>query len=353
MIARTTHDLQDPRFALLQAKDPASDGRFWYAVVTTGIYCRPSCPSRAPNPRNVRFFAGISDARVAGFRPCRRCNPDGLSPAQENAALVERTCRLIQQAEHPLSLAALAEAVQLTPTYFHRLFKQHTGVTPRDYAAAHRATRARQELRDDATVTEAIHAAGFGSNGRFYEASAAMLGMSPKAYQRGGLGETLHFALGQTTLGTLLAASSAKGIACILLGDDPAALLKDLQDRFPRATLIGGEPAYETTIARIAALAEAPRIALDLPLDIRGTLFQQRVWQALQGIPAGTTVTYTEIAARIGAPKAVRAVAAACAANALAIAIPCHRVVRQDGNLAGYRWGLARKQALLVREKAA
>ena len=252
----------------------------------------------------------------------------------------------------PPFLADLADAAGLSPGYFHRLFKSVTGLTPRQYAAATRATRVRKDLRTSGTVTEAIYASGFGSNGRFYEQSDALLGMTPSRYRAGGTKETLRFAVGQSSLGAILVASSDKGVTAILIDDDPDALVRDLQDRFPNATLVGGDKAYEALVARVVGAVEAPATAIDLPLDIRGTAFQQRVWNALREIPAGTTATYAEIAAIIGAPRAFRAVAGACAANVLAVAIPCHRVVRNDGALSGYRWGVERKRTLIAREVA-
>ncbi|KQT34959.1 6-O-methylguanine DNA methyltransferase [Sphingomonas sp. Leaf412] len=351
MTNRPSHDTAaDPRWARIVARDPAADGHFWYSVATTGVYCRPSCPSRAARPENVAIHDTPEEARAAGFRACRRCNPDGSSRAAENAALVEAACRTIEAAEARVPLADLASAAGLSAAHFHRLFKAQTGVTPHAYAAAHRAARVQAALSAGANVTAALFEAGFGSSARFYDAAPAMLGMAPSRYRAGGGAEELRFAVGATSLGALLVASSAAGVAAILLGDDADALVRELQDRFPDARLIGGDGAYERIVAQVAGLVEAPGMGIDLPLDIRGTAFQRRVWEALRRIPAGRTVGYAEIAARIGAPAAVRAVAGACAANAHAVAIPCHRVVRTDGALSGYRWGVERKRALLLRE---
>jgi AraC family transcriptional regulator of adaptative response/methylated-DNA-[protein]-cysteine methyltransferase len=289
---------------------------------------------------------------ATGFRPCKRCNPDGLSVEAENVAMVARACRLIEQSEEEPSLADLAAVVSRSPSYFHRRFKAVTGLTPKDYAAANRASKVRERLANGNSVTEAIYDAGFNSSGRFYEKSTGMLGMTPSRYRAGGANEEIRFAVGETSLGTILVASSTKGVASILLGDDPNELLRELQDRFPKARLIGADKSYEALVARVVGFIEAPRLSLDLPLDVRGTAFQRRVWQALQGVPIGQTVSYTEIARRIGSPNAMRAVAGACAANHLAVAIPCHRVVRNDGSLSGYAWGVERKQALLTREAA-
>lgn len=340
----------DPRWAPVVNRDRSADGKFYYSVKTTGVYCRPSCAARLANPRNVRFHATPADAERAGFRPCKRCKPDQPSLQEQHAAQVAEACRLIESAGETPSLAALAEAAGLSTYHFHRVFKASTGLTPKDYASAHRARRLRDQLSTSNTVTEAIYGAGFNSSSRFYETSDAMLGMTPGDYRAGGTNAEITFAVGECSLGSILVATSVKGICAILLGNDPDALARDLQDRFPRARLIGGDARFEAMVAKVVGFVEAPGIGLGLPLDVRGTVFQQRVWRALREIPAGSTASYTEIAKRIGEPKAARAVAAACAANALAVAIPCHRVVKTDGALSGYRWGVERKRALLARE---
>jgi AraC family transcriptional regulator of adaptative response/methylated-DNA-[protein]-cysteine methyltransferase len=340
----------DPRWARIVARDKAADGRLWYSVATTGVYCRPSCPSRKANPRNVVLHDTLEGARATGFRPCRRCNPEGPLLERENAALVARACRIIEDSEEEPALEALAEAVGRSAGYFHRVFKAATGLTPKAYAAADRAKKVREGLETCNSVTAAIYDAGFNSSGRFYEKSTGMLGMTPTQYRAGGADEAIRFAVGQTSLGAILVASSTKGVASILLGDDPDALVRNLQDRFPKARLVGADKDYEALVARVVGFVENPGIGLELPLDVRGTAFQRRVWQALQEIPAGARTSYSEIARRIGSPTSVRAVAGACAANTLAIAIPCHRVVRTDGALSGYAWGVERKRALLERE---
>jgi len=340
----------DPRWARIVSRDKTADGHLWYSVSTTGIYCRPSCPSRAANPENVTLHDTLASARATGFRPCKRCNPEGLSLEGENAALVVKACRIIEMSEEEPSLEELAGAVSRSASYFHRVFKTATGLTPKGYAAADREKKVREGLQSGNSVTETIYDAGFNSSGRFYEKSTGMLGMTPTNYRAGGANEEIKFAIGQTSLGAILVASSTKGVAAILLGDDPDNLLRNLQDRFPKARLIGADREYESLIARVVGLVENPHIGLDLPLDVRGTAFQRRVWQALQTVPVGECVSYSEIARRIGSPSAVRAVAGACAANNLAIAIPCHRVVRNDGALSGYAWGVERKRALLDRE---
>jgi AraC family transcriptional regulator of adaptative response/methylated-DNA-[protein]-cysteine methyltransferase len=340
----------DPRWARIVARDKTADGHLWYSVSTTGVYCRPSCPSRTANPKNVQLHDSLESAKATGFRSCRRCNPDGPSIEAENAVLVAQACRIIEESEEEPSLEELADAIGRSPSYFHRLFKATTGLTPKDYAAADRAKKVRQGLASRNTVTEAIYDAGFSSSGRFYEKSTVMLGMTPSQYRAGGANEEIRFAVGQTSLGAILVASSKKGVASILLGDDPDELVRNLQDRFPKARLIGADRDYEALVARVVGFVETPGIGLNLPLDVRGTAFQQRVWQALQEIPVGETASYAEVARRIGSPKAVRAVAGACAANNLAVAIPCHRVVRNDGSLSGYAWGVERMRALLDRE---
>lgn len=351
--ARPTDTELDPRWARVKARDRTADGEFWYSVASTGVYCRPSCASRGANPRNVAFHDSIASAEAAGFRPCKRCRPDQAPHEAQNAAKVARACRIIEAAEEPPALADLARAVGLSPHHFHRTFKAVTGVTPKAYADARRAERVREGLASAATVTEAIYDAGFNSNGRFYEQSDGLLGMTPSDYRAGGAGAEIRFAVGECSLGSILVARSGKGVCAILLGEDPDALARELQDRFPRAQLIGDDPAFDALVAQVVGLVEQPRAGTDLPLDVRGTAFQQRVWQALREIPPGETVSYAEIARRIGAPRAIRAIAGACAANTLAVAIPCHRVVRNDGALSGYRWGVERKRALLDREAAA
>jgi len=348
MLAAATVD--DPRWAAVAARDVKADGKFVYSVKTTGVYCRPSCGARQARPENVQFHATAADAERAGFRPCRRCNPDQASLAEQHAAKVADLCRLIENAEHVPSLETLANRAGLSVYHLHRVFKTITGLTPRAYAAAHRANRVRAELDRSGTVTDAIYGAGYNSNGRFYEEANGVLGMTPTSYRAGGTNMDIRFAIGECSLGSILVAASERGVCAILLGDDPDELARELQDRFPRAVLIGGDAGFEELVAKVVGLVEAPRLGLDLPLDVRGTVFQQRVWQALREIPAGKTVSYTEIAKRIGVPKSVRAVAQACSANPLAVAIPCHRVVRSDGGLSGYRWGVERKRVLLDRE---
>ncbi|HXS06599.1 MAG TPA: bifunctional DNA-binding transcriptional regulator/O6-methylguanine-DNA methyltransferase Ada [Rhizomicrobium sp.] len=342
----------DPRWAKIVGRDKGSDGAFVYSVKTTGVYCRPSCAARLANPANVRFHATPAEARAAGFRACKRCKPD-LGRVAPHAAKVAEAARRIAASETLPSLSSLAAKAGLSPYHFHRVFKAVTGLTPRDYAAAHRGKKLREQLHDGASVTQAIYDAGYNSGSRFYEKSKSLLGMTPSRYKAGGTDEEIRFAIAKTSLGALLVAASDKGVCAILLGDDPEKLLRELQDRFSKARLMGGDAKFEKLVARVVGLVEHPRKGLDLPLDIRGTAFQQRVWKALAAIPAGKTRSYADIARKIGMPKAVRAVAQACASNTLAVAIPCHRVVKTDGGLSGYRWGVARKEELLRREEAA
>lgn len=352
-IQRAAATLADPRWAAILARSPEADGTFYYSVKTTGVYCRPSCAARQARPENVSFHASCEAAEKAGFRPCKRCKPEQLSLHEQYAVKVTEACRIIEASPHMPSLEVLAEGVGVSRYHFHRIFKQVTGLTPRQYGAAHREQRLRHQLDGGGTVTQAIFDAGYNASSRFYEKSDQVLGMTPSRYRAGGVDADIRFAIGECALGAILVAQSERGICAILMGDEPDALACDLQDRFPRAHLIGGDAAFEQLVARVVGFVEAPGIGWDLPLDIRGTAFQQRVWQALRDIPPGQTASYSDIAQRIGAPTAVRAVATACAANALAVAIPCHRVVRMDGSLSGYRWGVERKRALLENEARA
>ena len=334
----------------VQARDKTADGQFVFSVKTTGIYCRPSCSARQPRPENVSFHVSCEAAEQAGFRPCMRCKPNQAPLAEQHRLLVEKACQLIASAESAPSLEQLAAHVGLSPYHFHRLFKAIVGLTPKGYANAQRAERVRRQLNQGESVTTAMYEAGFNSSGRFYAVADRLLGMAPKAYREGGSNTLIRFAINDCSLGKVLVAQSERGICAILFADEPAQLLADLEQRFPQATLQQADASFAKTVAQVVGFIETPAAGLNLPLDIRGTVFQQRVWQALQNIPVGQTASYREIAEHIGSPRAVRAVAGACAANALAVAIPCHRVVRNDGALSGYRWGVERKRALLDRE---
>ncbi|HIZ50917.1 MAG TPA: bifunctional DNA-binding transcriptional regulator/O6-methylguanine-DNA methyltransferase Ada [Candidatus Pseudomonas excrementavium] len=355
MNAHTTtlsaYDTDEARWQAVQARDARADGHFVYAVRTTGVYCRPSSSARLPKRENVEFFHSPTAAEAAGYRPSRRVQGDRTAATAERSALIAQACRLIESAQTPPRLDELAAHAGLSHSHFHRVFKAETGLTPKAYSSAYRAHRLREELNTaNGTVTDAIYGAGFNSNSRFYESSAQVLGMRAREYRAGGAGAVIRFAIGQCSLGAILVAQSHQGICAILLGDDPERLVRDLQDQFSRAQLIGGDEDFEQLVAQVVGFIEAPAVGLNLPLDVRGTAFQQRVWQALREIPAGSRVSYAEIAERIGAPKAARAVAQACAANHIAVAIPCHRVVRRSGELSGYRWGVERKRELLRRE---
>lgn len=306
--------IADPRWSFLG--DSSADGQFVYAVITTGVYCRPGCPSRRPNPDNVRFFNDHTQAESAGFRACKRCHPQHLDSNSLQAQRIVSLCRFIESAAQEPSLAELAAHSGISRYHLQRLFKASTGMTPKAYAKAHRTK----------------------VDGQYQTASRKKSPM------------IIRYGLGTCPLGTVLIAQSDKGICAVLLGDDSQLLLEDLQQRLPKATLIAGDHSFQKVIDEVTRVIQQPHLRLALPLDIRGTLFQQQVWQALEHIPPGETRSYSAIAKAIGAPKAVRAVAGACAANAIAVIIPCHRVVRNDGNLSGYRWGLERKQKLLNQE---
>jgi AraC family transcriptional regulator, regulatory protein of adaptative response / methylated-DNA-[protein]-cysteine methyltransferase len=341
---------EEERWNAVARRDKQADGRFYYSVRTTGVYCRPSCAARLPRRENVRFYLSPREAEEAGFRACKRCRPNGPPPEKKRVQAIEGACRLIKESEEFPGLESLAHAAGMSRFHFHRTFKSVTGVTPRAFAAAERARRVRKELQRSKTVTEAIYGAGFNSNGRFYAASSEMLGMTPTRFRSGGKGVEIRFAFGESSLGLVLVAVSEKGVCAIFFGEDPEALRRDLERRFPQATLKGGDEDFAALVAKVVAFVEAPRRGLDLPLDLQGTAFERRVWQALREIPAGSTTSYRAIAERIGAPKAARAVARACAANRIAVAVPCHRVTRSDGSLSGYRWGVERKRLLIARE---
>jgi len=342
----------EQRWQAVVRRDGSADDLFVYAVKTTGIYCQPSSSSRLPKRENVEFFASAQDAEAAGYRASRRVKADSVNAATIRSALVVEACRLIDSSETQPNLDALAAQAGLSKFHFHRVFKAETGLTPKAYSVASRARRLRDELAESGKITDAIYGSGFNSNSRFYETSAGLLGMCARDYRDGGQNAVIRFAVGQCSLGAILVAQSQRGICAILLGDDPDALVRDLQDMFRKADFIGGDENFELLIAEVVGFIEAPAVGLNLPLDVRGTAFQERVWQALREIPAGETASYTQIAERIGSPKSVRAVAQACGANKIAVAIPCHRVVRHSGELSGYRWGVDRKRALLDREGA-
>ena len=331
-------------------RDAKADGQFVFAVQTTGIFCRPSCRARHALRQNVRFYPDAEAAQAAGYRPCKRCQPGNLSPEQQKIDKVTKACRLLEQ-DTPVTLEALAEAVAVSPYHFHRLFKSVTGVTPKVWQQAWRARRLRGALSEGESVTQAVLGAGFPTSSSYYRQADEVLGMTARAYRQGGKSTRIDYAVGHCELGHCLVALSERGICAVLLGDSHEALMAELQQSFPSADCMPAAPEFTEQIQSVIASLNHRATPLTLPLDIRGTAFQQQVWQALREIPTGETRSYQQIADGIGNPKAVRAVAGACAANRLAILIPCHRVVRGDGSLSGYRWGVARKAALLAREK--
>ena len=344
---------EDRRWQAVVTNDVSADGDFFYGVRTTGIYCRPSCRSRTPRQKNVVFFTERAAAEAAGFRACKRCRPDRPLDMRRTDARVVRACRWIAARQEMPQLREIAAEVGLNSFYFQRLFKRETGLTPMQYANVQRQARLRVHLSAGEGVTESALAAGYGSGEHLHAQADAALGMTPSAYRDGAPGSVIRFALGECTLGCVLVAGSERGICAISLGDTPEELLAELKRRFDRAQLVGDDTQFAAHVARVVGFVTDPRQGLgDLPLDIRGTVFQQRVWQALRRIPVGTTASYAQIAADIGLPRAVRAVAGACAANKLALAIPCHRVVRSDGSLSGYRWGIERKRVLIDAESA-
>ncbi|MEX2118855.1 MAG: bifunctional DNA-binding transcriptional regulator/O6-methylguanine-DNA methyltransferase Ada [Pirellulales bacterium] len=338
------------RWNAVAKRNRAADGAFVFGVRTTGVYCRPGCPSRLPKRANVRFFAEWSEAEQAGYRACKKCRPKAAVTQPANQEAIVRACRLIDQADEAPSLAELAEAAGLSRYYFHRRFKAVVGVTPKGYWAARQTKRLRQELSRLGGITQAILGAGFGSSGRCYAQAGESLGMTPGQLKNGAAGMRIRLAVARSPLGWVLVAATERGVCAIEFGDTRQALRERIAVRFPQAELADGDPEFSAWVAHVLSSIEAPGGGLDLPLDIQGTAFEQRVWKALQAIPAGTTASYAEVAARIGCPGAARAVGRACASNRLAVVIPCHRVIGSRGSLNGYRWGLERKHALLERE---
>ncbi|WP_039058733.1 bifunctional DNA-binding transcriptional regulator/O6-methylguanine-DNA methyltransferase Ada [Enterobacter sp. Bisph1] len=342
--------LDEQRWQQVLARDAHADGQFVFAVLTTGIFCRPSCTARHALRQNVRFFPDIQSALDAGFRPCKRCQPDKAHPQQQRLDKVATACRLLEQ-DAPISLEQLASEVALSPYHFHRLFKSVTGMTPKAWQQAWRARRLRNALATSDTVTDAVLAAGFPDSSSFYRQADASLGMTAQQFRRGGDAADISYTLSDCSLGRCLVAESERGICAILLADSDEQLLSELRSTFPRARPAQGSAAFSQRVAQVIARLDHDDAPFTLPLDLRGTAFQLQVWQALREVPAGETVSYQALANRLGKPQAVRAVASACAANKLAIVIPCHRVVRSDGALSGYRWGTARKAQLLQRER--
>jgi AraC family transcriptional regulator of adaptative response/methylated-DNA-[protein]-cysteine methyltransferase len=340
-------------WAAVIAHNATQDGRFFYSVRTTGVYCRPGCASRQPRRENVAFYETAAAAETAGFRPCKRCRPNEGSSADRHVAAIGRACALIRARDALPTLAELAAAAGISRFHFHRVFKQITGTTPRQWGKAYRLDRFAERLDSGEPIAAAVYAAGFGASSRAYAAAPNGLGMTPGARRRGGAGERIRFTVVATPLGQALVAATERGICMTALGDGRAGLEAELRQRFPKAELVPADAALAGWAERIVRFITRPGEQPDLPLDIRGTAFQARVWRALQKIPPGHTASYRDIAAVLGQPRAVRAVAQACASNKLALLVPCHRVVRSDGDLAGYRWGVERKRALIARERAA
>lgn len=341
---------RESRWQAVAMRDKAADGFFYYAVKTTGIYCRPGCASRTPKRENVAFFGTCAAAETAGYRACKRCNPAGDPPSQQLTHLITQACQQIEQAESEPTLAQLAQSAHLSKWHFQRLFKQTVGITPKQYAKAHRQQRLRNTLKTSPTITDAIYEAGFNSSSRAYQKE--ILAMTPTTYRNGAVGLPIRYTVSPCALGQVIVGLTGRGVCAIAFGDDEASLVAELKASFPKAALEQADEALGSFVQAVVGLIDEPTKSHDLPLDIRGTAFQEQVWQALRGIPAGTTIGYAELAQRIGRPKASRAVAQACGANKIALAIPCHRVVRSDDSLGGYRWGIERKETLLARELA-
>jgi len=342
---------EEIRWAAVQGRDKSADGRFVYSVESTGVYCRPSCAARLALRRNVRFHESCAEAERAGFRACKRCRPNEASLAERHAASVRVACRAIEASDSPPELGKLAESAGMSRFHFLRVFREVTGVTPRQYGEKQRAERVRSELRGGGSVTNAIYDAGFNSSSRFYEKASEMLGMTAGQFRGGGRGVKIQYAVGRSSLGLVMIAGTSRGICSVRFGESEAALIEELRGSFPAATIKAGGDDFGAWAIAVVKRIDDPRSALDLPLDIRGTAFQQRVWQALREIPAGSTRSYAELAVRVGSPAAVRAVGTACGANPVAVLVPCHRAVRSDGALSGYRWGVERKRQLLEKEQ--
>ncbi|WP_262690220.1 bifunctional DNA-binding transcriptional regulator/O6-methylguanine-DNA methyltransferase Ada [Kordiimonas aestuarii] len=346
-----TYRTNDDKWQAVLKRDATADGAFFFSVATTGVYCRPSCGARQPRRENVDFHNSPEAAEGAGFRPCKRCRPDETPAWAEREALVARACRFIEDADTTPVLADIADHIGLSPYHFHRVFKEITGITPKAYADSHRTRSVKGSLKESRTVTDAIYDAGYNANSRFYENAQGFLGMTPREYRTGAAGKSIRYTVSECSLGLMLVAATERGVCAIQLGDSREALKADLRAEFPEAEIDEATDTLGGMLTTALALVDRGKKAGEsLPLDIRGTAFQQRVWQALQDIPDGKTATYKDIAKAIGKPGAVRAVANACANNRIAVAIPCHRVIRSDGSLSGYRWGVDRKRKLLDKE---
>jgi AraC family transcriptional regulator of adaptative response/methylated-DNA-[protein]-cysteine methyltransferase len=338
------------RWDILVRREAAVEDVFYYAVKTTGVFCRCGCASRLPNQENVEFFDTCKDAELAGYRPCKRCQPGNLPSHEAKETIIVEACRRIEQTETPLKLQSLAAESGISAGHFHRLFKKIVKVTPKQYAAIVQSQRFRKSLKNGQSVTEAIYDAGYSSSSRAYEKSQERLAMTPRVYKNGGTGLSIQYSISECSLGLIVVAATDLGICAIEFGDDQETMVEQLQASFPKATLRAAGKDFSSVVRDVIVFIDTPTKDLKLPLDIQGTAFQKRVWTALREIQPGTTSSYGEIAERIGRPQSARAVANACASNTLAVAIPCHRVVRGDGKISGYKWGVQRKRLLLDRE---
>ena len=351
MNSTNSYITDESRWKAVLKRDGEAHDAFVYAVTTTGVYCRPTCPSRRPLRENVVFFEAASTAETNGFRPCRRCRPDRQPASAPADPRIIEACRILAEAGEPPTLNELAARFGLSPSYFHKLFKKNVGITPKEFGADCRLQRMRENLKNGSGVTEALYQAGYGSSSRLYEITDSRLGMTPAVFKNGGGGEVIVYAVGRSFLGPVLVAATERGICTVAFGDSASELIDGLKKDFPKADLREGGRDFAGLVEKVVSFIKAPEQGLGIPLDIQGTAFQQRVWKALRQIPLGTVTSYAELAEQVGRPKSARAVARACATNRIAVAIPCHRVVRSDGGLAGYRWGLARKKALIENEK--
>ena len=353
MKTHSTYNTDDRRWHAVVGREQSADGHFYYAVITTGIFCRPSCSAKLPNRENVEYFISSQDAQSSGYRPCRKCRPTETTVKEEAEQKIIKACRIIENSSTVPKLIDLAIALELSPYYFHRLFKKYVGVTPKQFASNYRSRRLKNYLKVSESITEAFYDAGFSSSSGAYNKTQDQLAMKPKVYRAGGVGITIHYGVVECILGWIIIAATDRGICAIEFGDDPAMLPRQLQDRFPKATITKAGPGFSSLIEEVVKYVKAPHDNFNIPLDIQGTAFQQKVWSILKQIEPGQTMSYTEVAEKIGNPNAVRAVATACASNKLAVAIPCHRVISKNGKLGGYRWGVERKKMLLDNEKKA
>ncbi len=342
---------ESSRWQAVAGCNPEADGSFVYGVRTTGVFCRPSCASRRPKRENVQFYLNVKEAIEAGYRACKRCRP--ADESDRHSELVRRACEILENSEQAPDLKTLAADLGVSPYHFHRVFRKKLGVTPLEYLESLRTQRLQASLPQSASVAEAIYASGYGSGSRVYADASQRLGMTPGKYRRGGEGELIRYGIVPSRLGLLLVAGTARGVCTIAFADEDEELEDLLKERFPKATLEPVDTQLDAWIRKTVAYVDRPQASLEIPIDVRGTAFQQRVWKALRDIPFGETASYTDIAEQIGQPTGARAVAGACAANRIALAIPCHRVVRSDGSVSGYRWGVERKRVLLEAERAA